>query len=96
MSSVMCDDLANLCFLRSLWRLQSTKYFVSCRLPPILAINCGGVTAHEKAYWAKGSHKDGVSYVWLLNFFQLHVPLRFLKGMKTKFFLRLLGNSIKI
>ncbi|KAJ2948950.1 hypothetical protein O0L34_g5888 [Tuta absoluta] len=28
------------------------------RLPPILAINCGGVTAHEKAYWAKGSQKD--------------------------------------
>nr|XP_026492192.1 PAN2-PAN3 deadenylation complex catalytic subunit PAN2 [Vanessa tameamea] len=28
------------------------------RLPPILAINCGGVTAHEKAYWAKGIQKD--------------------------------------
>ncbi|XP_049873516.1 PAN2-PAN3 deadenylation complex catalytic subunit PAN2 isoform X2 [Pectinophora gossypiella] len=28
------------------------------RLPPILAINCGGVTAHEKAYWAKGTQKD--------------------------------------
>ncbi|XP_052757639.1 PAN2-PAN3 deadenylation complex catalytic subunit PAN2 [Galleria mellonella] len=28
------------------------------RLPPILAINCGGVTAHEKAYWSKGTQKD--------------------------------------
>ncbi|CAH2048481.1 unnamed protein product, partial [Iphiclides podalirius] len=28
------------------------------RLPPILAINCGGVTAHEKAYWSKGVPKD--------------------------------------
>ncbi|XP_060803415.1 PAN2-PAN3 deadenylation complex catalytic subunit PAN2 [Amyelois transitella] len=28
------------------------------RLPPILAINCGGVTAHEKAFWAKGAQKD--------------------------------------
>ncbi|XP_063536083.1 PAN2-PAN3 deadenylation complex catalytic subunit PAN2 [Cydia strobilella] len=28
------------------------------RLPPILAINCGGVTAHEKAYWAKGTPKE--------------------------------------
>ncbi|XP_073956897.1 PAN2-PAN3 deadenylation complex catalytic subunit PAN2 isoform X2 [Choristoneura fumiferana] len=28
------------------------------RLPPILAINCGGITAHEKAYWAKGIQKD--------------------------------------
>ncbi|CAH2096423.1 unnamed protein product [Euphydryas editha] len=28
------------------------------RLPPILAINCGGVTAQEKAYWAKGVQKE--------------------------------------
>ncbi|KOB68721.1 Ubiquitin specific protease 52, partial [Operophtera brumata] len=28
------------------------------RLPPILAINCGGVNVREKAYWAKGSQKD--------------------------------------
>ncbi|CAG4940821.1 unnamed protein product [Parnassius apollo] len=28
------------------------------RLPPILAINCGGVTAHEKSYWSKGTPKD--------------------------------------
>ncbi|GBP30869.1 PAN2-PAN3 deadenylation complex catalytic subunit PAN2 [Eumeta japonica] len=28
------------------------------RLPPILAINCGGVTAHEKAYWAKCLQKE--------------------------------------
>ncbi|XP_004924145.2 PAN2-PAN3 deadenylation complex catalytic subunit PAN2 isoform X1 [Bombyx mori] len=28
------------------------------RLPPILAINCGGVTVREKAYWAKGVQKE--------------------------------------
>lgn len=28
------------------------------RLPPILAINCGGATVREKAYWAKGAQKD--------------------------------------
>ncbi|KAJ0176776.1 hypothetical protein K1T71_007955 [Dendrolimus kikuchii] len=28
------------------------------RLPPILAINCGGVTVREKAFWTKGSQKD--------------------------------------
>ncbi|XP_068633249.1 PAN2-PAN3 deadenylation complex catalytic subunit PAN2 [Battus philenor] len=28
------------------------------RLPPILAINCGGVTAHEKAYWSKCVPKE--------------------------------------
>ncbi|XP_023944660.2 PAN2-PAN3 deadenylation complex catalytic subunit PAN2 [Bicyclus anynana] len=28
------------------------------RLPPILAINCGGATPHEKAYWTKGVQKD--------------------------------------
>ncbi|XP_013164352.1 PREDICTED: PAB-dependent poly(A)-specific ribonuclease subunit PAN2 isoform X1 [Papilio xuthus] len=28
------------------------------RLPPILAINCGGVTPHEKAYWSKGLIKE--------------------------------------
>ncbi|XP_045536446.1 PAN2-PAN3 deadenylation complex catalytic subunit PAN2 [Papilio machaon] len=28
------------------------------RLPPILAINCGGVTPHEKAYWSKGVTKE--------------------------------------
>ncbi|CAH4027147.1 unnamed protein product [Pieris brassicae] len=28
------------------------------RLPPILAINCGAVTAEEKLFWAKGSTKE--------------------------------------
>ncbi|XP_013144008.1 PREDICTED: PAB-dependent poly(A)-specific ribonuclease subunit PAN2 isoform X2 [Papilio polytes] len=28
------------------------------RLPPILAINCGGVTPQEKAFWSKGVTKD--------------------------------------
>ncbi|XP_041979017.1 PAN2-PAN3 deadenylation complex catalytic subunit PAN2 [Aricia agestis] len=28
------------------------------RLPPILAINCGGTTAQEKAYWSKSVTKD--------------------------------------
>ncbi|XP_048478298.1 PAN2-PAN3 deadenylation complex catalytic subunit PAN2 [Plutella xylostella] len=28
------------------------------RLPPILSINCGGVTAHEKAYWSRGAQKE--------------------------------------
>ncbi|XP_075977787.1 PAN2-PAN3 deadenylation complex catalytic subunit PAN2 isoform X2 [Anticarsia gemmatalis] len=28
------------------------------RLPPILAINCGGATVREKAYWAKGTQKE--------------------------------------
>nr|XP_049694171.1 PAN2-PAN3 deadenylation complex catalytic subunit PAN2 isoform X3 [Helicoverpa armigera] len=28
------------------------------RLPPILAINCGGATVREKAYWAKGAQKE--------------------------------------
>ncbi|XP_038209667.1 PAN2-PAN3 deadenylation complex catalytic subunit PAN2 isoform X1 [Zerene cesonia] len=28
------------------------------RLPPILAINCGGVSAEEKAYWTKGPPKE--------------------------------------
>ncbi|CAK1556424.1 unnamed protein product [Leptosia nina] len=28
------------------------------RLPPILAINCGGVSAEEKLFWAKGTTKE--------------------------------------
>ncbi|XP_037294341.1 PAN2-PAN3 deadenylation complex catalytic subunit PAN2 isoform X2 [Manduca sexta] len=28
------------------------------RLPPILAINCGGVTVREKAFWSKGSTRE--------------------------------------
>ncbi|CAG9562072.1 unnamed protein product [Danaus chrysippus] len=28
------------------------------RLPPILAINCGGMTAQEKAFWSRGGQKS--------------------------------------
>ncbi|XP_072949046.1 PAN2-PAN3 deadenylation complex catalytic subunit PAN2 isoform X2 [Epargyreus clarus] len=28
------------------------------RLPPVLAINCGGMSAHEKTFWSKGPPKE--------------------------------------